>query len=89
MGGRADESHRTAFQVRQQHVLLGFVETMNFIDKQSGRLAMQAHALAGMIRRLAQVSHIALHAAEIDEPARRALGRGMLGDQIAGRTLTF
>ena len=58
-------------------ILLGFVEPVDFIHEQRGGLAMQAHALAGMIRRLAQVRHIAFHPTEIDKAASRALGNDL------------
>ncbi|MNK98503.1 hypothetical protein D3C87_1188680 [compost metagenome] len=46
-GGGADEDQRAVFNVRQKRILLGFVETVHFIDEQNRALAVLAGLLLG------------------------------------------
>lgn len=39
-GGGADEGEQTAFDVREEGVLLGFVEAVDFVDKENGALTV-------------------------------------------------
>ena len=47
--GRADEADDAAFDVGQQHVLLRFVEAVDFIDEQDGGLAAHVAMVPGLI----------------------------------------
>ena len=67
MRGRADEAQRTALQMRQQYVLLRFVEAVDLIHKEDGRLVVEPQVMPGVFRFLADVCHAAFHAAERDE----------------------
>lgn len=39
-GGGSDEADCTAFHVRQEDILLGFIEAVDFIDEEEGGLAL-------------------------------------------------
>ena len=47
MGGSADEADRAALQVREEGVLLGFVEAVDLVDKENGGLITKLGKGAG------------------------------------------
>ena len=69
--GRADEPHDAALDIGQQHVLLRFVEAMDFVNEQDGRRADVFEAVGGGGEHAAHVGHVGFHAAE---PLELALG---------------
>src|SRR5690606_22461639 len=54
--GRADENDRAVFHHRQEAVLLGAVEAMDFIDEQQGTLPGAAGG-TGCLENLLEISH--------------------------------
>ena len=48
VSGRSDEPHRASLDVRQEDVLLCFVETMDLVDEENGRLVTQLPPLLGL-----------------------------------------
>ena len=45
LGRRADEHHRAAFDIGQEAVLLGAIETVDLVDEKQGALARRRHLL--------------------------------------------
>ena len=70
---RADEAHRAALHIRQQHILLRLVEAVDFVDEQD---RLRAAVLQPIRRRRDHAPHVgdvALHAAQPLKPRLRAL----------------
>ena len=61
---RADELDDAAFNVRQQNILLRFVEAMNFVNEQNRRLAGVFQAVGGGGQNAAHVGDVGFHAAQ-------------------------
>jgi hypothetical protein len=60
----ADETQQPALNIGQQHVLLGFVETMNFVDEENGLLSGILQPVGCLGDQTPNVRHIPLHAAQ-------------------------
>ena len=87
--GRADQSDDAAFHIRQQNVLLRFVEAMDFVDEQNRGLAGVFQAIGRGGQNAAHVGDIRFHAAEPLEfafgLARDDLGERSFAGARAGR----
>ena len=77
---RADELHHAAFHVRQQNVLLGFIETMDFVHEQNRGLALVFEAIGRGGQHAPHIRHVGFHAAESLEFAL-----GLAGDDLRQR----
>ena len=96
---RTNEPHHPALDVRQEHILLRFVETMNFINEQNRRLSPQLTPGAGLINPRADFSDIRLNAIERfksrtsrtrDHTGQRCLSRaGRTVKNQRGETIRF
>ncbi|MNK96088.1 hypothetical protein D3C87_1163520 [compost metagenome] len=53
--GCADENQRTVFDIGQERILLGLVESMHFVDEQNGAAAVLRGLLFGDFHRLADL----------------------------------
>jgi hypothetical protein len=47
LGGRPNQNHRAVFHPGQQRILLGFVEAVNFINKENGAASVLAAKFLG------------------------------------------
>ncbi len=61
LGGGADENQRAVFDIGQERILLGLVETVHFIDEQDGALAVLPGLLPGDFHRLTDFLHAGEH----------------------------
>ncbi len=61
---RTDEADHPALDVREKHVLLRLVETVDLVDEQDGGLATQVAPGAGLVDLRADLRHVGLHAVE-------------------------
>ena len=86
---RADEDHDAFFHVRQQHILLGAVEAVDFVDEQQRLLPARREPVAGLVQHLAQFLDAAGHGAQLLESAARGRGQehGQRGLAGAGRAV--
>ena len=64
MRRRANQADNSVFNIRQQHVLLGFVKPMDFVDKEDGRLTRIFEPVGGASQHPAHVGHVGFHAAQ-------------------------
>ena len=64
MGGGADETDRAALDMREEDVLLGFVEAVDFIDEQDRGLPAEVAHGAGLIDLGADFADVGFHAVE-------------------------
>ena len=71
---RADQAHGAALDIRQQDVLLRFVEAMDFVDEQNGAGAVAREPHRGGGHDLANLGHRALHPAEAFEAGLAGAG---------------
>ena len=62
--------------MRQEHILLGFVETVNLVDEQRGGLLVAVLSQLGLRNRFADFLHAGQHGRKIDE-----LSLGIPADQ--------
>jgi glutamate-5-semialdehyde dehydrogenase len=87
--GGADEPHGAAFHVGQQHVLLGFVEAVDFVDEKNGAGAVARETQGGGGHDLADFGDGAFDAAETFEAGMGGAGDdfGEAGFSGAGRTV--
>ena len=88
-GGRADEDHHALFHVGQQHVLLGLVEAVDFVDEQQRPLALGREPVVGRREDFAQFLHAAGDRADLLEMAAAFAGQqpGQRGLARARRTV--
>ena len=87
LGGRADQDDRAVLDPRQQRVLLGLVEAVNFVHKEDGALGKLAAAILRGGDGRANVCDARQHGVDGDEVRPRGVGddarkRGLAG---AGR----
>ena len=87
LGGRADQDDRAVLDPRQQRVLLGLVEAVDFVDEEDGALGKLAAAFLRGGDGRADVRDARQHGVDGDEVAARGVGddarqRGLAG---AGR----
>ena len=61
--GRADEPHDAILDLGEEHILLGLVEAVDFVDEENRAESVRA-ALGGLRNDAAYVRHIALHPAQ-------------------------
>ena len=94
LGGGADEGDGPVFDVRQDHVLLGFVEAVDLVNEQDGGLLVESLAFLGAGHRLAEISHAGRHCADRlemrlrdggDEPGQRSLAGARRSPEQDGR----
>ncbi len=71
---RADQPDDAALDIRQQDVLLGFVEPVDFVDEENRPDAAGLEAIGRAGDHAAHVRHAALDPAESLEPGLRGLG---------------
>ena len=71
---RADQDDRAVFDVRQQRILLRFVEAVNLVDEQDGALVIHLQALFGLFDDAADVAHARHHGVDLLEVAARGVG---------------
>ena len=64
VGRGADEADDPALDVRQQHVLLGFVETVDLVDEKDRRLAPQLAPGAGLVDFRPDFGDVGFHAVD-------------------------
>ena len=74
---RSDESHGASFDMGEEDILLRFVESMNFINKEGRDLVAGSLELAGAFDGLADLGNVTLDAGKIDKP-----GFGSLRNQF-------
>ena len=74
MGGGPDKSHGAAFDVWQEDVLLGFIEAVDFVDEEDGRLVAQLAPFLCLADFLADFGDVGLHAIEHFEAAVCGIG---------------
>ena len=77
MGGGADEADDAALDIGEEDVLLGFVESVDFVDEEDGADAGGLEAIGGAGDDAAHIRDAALDAAEALET-----GFGGLGDDL-------
>jgi hypothetical protein len=82
-GCGADESNGAIFHFRQQNILLGAVEPVDFIDKDHGSLAARGTAVSSGFQDAPQFPHRSIHSAG---PLENAIGSG--GDDQSQRRFT-
>ena len=89
LGRRADQDHHAVLDVGQQHVLLGLVEAVDFVDEQQRSLAVGREPIAGRGEDFAQFLHAAGDRADLAEVASRGAGQqpGERGLARAGRAV--
>ncbi len=63
----SDQDDGAVLDVRQDGILLGFVEAMNLIDEKDGPLALHAEPVAGFLDRRSQIGHAGRHRADRNE----------------------
>ena len=87
--GGADEDHHALLHVGQQHVLLGLVEAVDFVDEQERPLAGGREAIVGRRENLAQLLDAARDCADLLEMAAGGAGQqpGKRGLARARRTV--
>ena len=80
MGGRSDELHRAAFHVGQQDILLGPVESVDFVDEEQGGFAGVAQPVISPLQNPSHLGQIGFDGIELFETGLRAcrddLGQG-------------
>ena len=64
VGCRANETDRAVLDVRQEDILLGFVEAVNFVDEEDRGLIAKLGVGAGLLNLGPDFSHVRLHAVE-------------------------
>lgn len=74
------QADHAGFDIRQQDVLLGFVETVDLVDEKEGGLAGVGEAVGGSGEHPAHLGDIGFDAAQAFEPAA-----GLAGDDLGER----
>ena len=74
LGGGPHEDEQTAFHMRQQRVLLAFVEAMDLVDEQQGLAPALRTREFGLRHRLADVLHAREHGRQSDVGAAESVG---------------
>ena len=82
--GRADKDHDAFFDVGQEHVLLGAVEAMDFVDEQQRALAGGGEQIAGLVENFAEFFDAAGDGADLPEVAAAGGGQQMGERRFAG-----
>ena len=77
MRGRANQADDATLHVGQQHILLRFIEPMNFIDEQDRGLVGVLEAIGCCGKHSAHFGDVGFHAAEPFE-----LAPGLPGDDL-------
>ena len=84
--GGADESHGTGLDVRQEHILLGFVEPMNFVDEEDRWLTCIGEPVGGAMPEPGGWNRIQVEVDSLDAALARLAAAGIeaRGDVIDG-----
>ena len=72
--GRADEDDDTVFHFRQQHILLGLVETMDLVDEEEGPPRFGGEERVGLVEDFAEVLDATGYSADLSEDAAALFG---------------
>ena len=79
----SDQNDHAVFDFRQQHVLLRFVETMNFVDEQQRFLLPGGKPIGGFGQDFTQLLHAVRHRAKLPERAPGCPGQDVRQGRFA------
>ena len=83
-GRRADQRDRSIFDVGQQGILLGSIETVDFVDEEERAFSRHSQSIARGGQDIAQFFDAVQHSAELFEVAARFFGEELRQRSFSG-----